>query len=289
MRLQFLGTGAAEGIPPLFSRNDETERIRREGGPDLRTRSSFRIGEEYQIDFGPDAFFQSVRCNCDFYDLRHLIITHMHADHIQLEAVVAKNMPYDTNGEPIILYGSVPGMEWLEKAVAVLTGKADAAALGEKYILKALEYYERYTVGELILHTVRGNHRAMSETEYAINPLIELPDGRTLLYAVDTGYYEDASFEYLTGHKLDVLVMETTFGSRTDRGEYPAGHLDAHSFLRMLDRMERAGAVSTATKIYATHINPKHEWNHAELQTFFDSSPYEVTVASDCLEIPERR
>ncbi len=287
MNLQFLGTGAAEGIPPLFSRNERTRRIRREQGPDLRTRSAFRLGERYQIDFGPDTFFQSIRCDCDFYELEHVLVTHMHSDHFHFESVVAKEMARDTNGKPIHLYTSAPAARWLERSIAASSDYSGIAQhpLYHKYPLATLDYFSEYQIGELTVNTVRGNHRAMTEDEFPINPLVTLPDGTRLLYAVDTGYYDEESWEYLTGRRIDLLVMEATFGGRTDRGDYPAGHLDAHSFVRQVERMARIGLLTERTPIYATHINPKHEWDHADMQAFFDATPFAIVVATDCLKL----
>ncbi|MFW6291053.1 MAG: MBL fold metallo-hydrolase [Spirochaetota bacterium] len=287
MELQFLGTGAAEGVPPLFSRTEHTTRIRREGGRDLRTRSALRMGDEYQIDFGPDAFFQSVRCDCDYYDLRHLIVTHMHHDHFQPEAVMAKDMPYDTNGEPIAIYASRPAIDWLRRVAPALLGRSagDADPLGDHYPLVPLDYFGEHRIGELTVHAVRGNHVAMSDDEFPVNPLVTFPNGKRLLYAVDTGYYDEESWEFLAGHRVDRLVMEATFGGRTDRDDEPSGHLDAFSFVRAVERMASIGLVDETTPIYATHINPKHPWDHGQLEAFFRSTDFMIRVAYDCLKL----
>lgn len=287
MDIQFLGTGAAEGIPPLFSRNEETRRVRNEQGPDLRTRSALKIGEAYQIDFGPDVFFQSIRCNCDFYELEHLLVTHMHSDHFQVEALVAKEMPYDTNGKPIHLYASRPGVRWLERHLESSFGPNPLTRkpLADHYPVTVLDYFQEYSIGELTVRTVRGNHRAMSEDEFPINPLIVLPNGKRLLYAVDTGYYDEESWEYLSDSQIDLLIMEATFGGRSDRGEYPAGHLDAYSFVRQVERMAALGVLDEQTPIFATHINPKHPWNHEQLQAFFHEQPFSIRVAYDCMTV----
>ena len=290
MEIQFLGTGAAEGIPPLFSRSAFAQQVREEEGPDLRSRSALRLGDEHQIDFGPDHFFQAIRCKCDFFDLRHLLVTHMHSDHFQLEAVMAKEMPDDTNGQEIQIYASVPGIRWLEQVFSLLVepGYSSGVAykkLRERYPLVAMEYYSSYKLGELHVHTVKGNHRGATPEEFSINPLISLADGRRFLYAVDTGYYSEESWEFLSDHRLDLLIMEATFGGRDDRPEYPDGHLDGRSFVRVLERMLSIGLISEDTPVYATHINPDQGWNHNQLQAFFRETNFDITVAHDCLRI----
>lgn len=284
MELQFLGTGAAEGIPSLFTRNERMDRIRREQGADLRTRSALRIGEHYQIDFGPDAFFQSIRCGCDFFDLEHLIITHMHSDHFQLEGVLGKEMALDANGKQLALYASIPAVRWLRSAITAMGGEGafERHGPGGTYPIVQLDYFSKHVIGELTVHTIRGNHRAMTEDERPINPLITLPGGERMLYAVDTGYYEEETWEFLADFRVDLLIMEATFGGRTDRPDYPSGHLDAFSFVRQVERMASIGFLDEHTPIFATHINPKHPWDHADLQAFFDDTDFSITVGRDC-------
>lgn len=287
MTVQFLGTGAAEGVPPLFSRTEHAERIRREGGHDLRSRSALRLGDEHQIDFGPDHFYQALRCGCDYYDLAHVLVTHTHSDHIQLDGILAKEMPAGTNGAGVALYASPAGADWIERLFELAVEPHLAAdrcrRLRERYPVTKLDYFGEYDVGGLSVQTVRGNHVVATTGEHSINPLITLPSGARLLYAVDTGYYEEESWEFLAGAGLDALIMESTFGGRTDRDERPFGHLDCRSFLLVLERMAQEGVIHEGTAIYATHINPDQGLDHARLQQWYDESEFTVTVATDCL------
>ena len=113
--------------------------------------------------------------------------------------------------------------------------------------------------------------------------LITLPDGGKLLYALDTGYYTDETWEYLRGRQTDTLIMDCTFAGRTDRGEYPSGHLDGASFVKMLEKMNSSGFIGPRTKIFATHFNPHQGLTHDGIQEFFDRSAFSVTVAYDGL------
>ena len=288
MKITFLGTGAAEGIPAVYSRTEFAQRVRREGGPDLRTRSSIRIGDHHQIDFSPDNFWQMHRCDLDMYDVEHLLITHSHEDHFQYDQIIAKEMPDGTNGKPLHIYLSTAAADWLMQMLecrnqfADLTQEARDAFLG-RYPVHRLEHGVECDLGGVRGFTVPGNHRVAASGERSINYLLELPDGKFLLYALDTGYYTDDTWEMLEGRRADIVIMDCTFGGRTDRGEYPAGHLDCRSFMRMLERMRKISFIDSTSTVYATHFNPDQGFDHHALVEFFRASEATVTVAYDTL------
>ena len=78
---EFLGTGAAEGIPAPFCRCEVCNEARRLGGKNIRLRSSFRLSEKIMIDLGADAVVQAMRCG-DLTDIEHVLVTHSHDDHL---------------------------------------------------------------------------------------------------------------------------------------------------------------------------------------------------------------
>lgn len=288
MQITFLGTGAAEGVPAVFSRTDEAMRIRKSGGRNLRTRNSLRIGNHHQIDFSPDNFWQMHRCGLDMYDIDHILITHSHEDHFVYDQIIAKEMPAGTNGRPLNIYLSTKAADWLERQISCSgllesVTEEEARKFRGRYPVHPLDHGKSYRVGSLELFTLPGNHRVAATGERSINYLITFPNGDTLLYALDTGYYTDDTWEMLTGRHIDTLIMDCTFGGRTDRGEFPAGHLDASSFLKAIERMKQIGCLDTHSTIYATHINPDQGLDHEGLTRFFDASPHEVVVAYDTL------
>ena len=121
--------------------------------------------------------------------------------------------------------------------------------------------------------------------EQSINYLVGMPDGKKLLYACDTGYYRDETWEYLAGKRVDTLVLECTFAGRTDRGEFPEGHLDLASWFRTLERMARIGFVDERTAVYATHFNPHQGLGHFDIQDRLQRSPWRATAAHDGLRV----
>ena len=291
MNLMFLGTGAAEGNPAMYCRCKYCQKIRKMGGKNLRTRSAFRIGKRHQIDIGPDTYWQMTTHGLDMYDIEHILITHTHSDHFQFEEIIAKNMSIgaETDGKILNVYMSLSAKAWLENFLTALYTEEKFVEklrqLRKHYRIHELEYFKEYCIGDLIVKTLKTTHCARGADEKAINYLTRLQDGRWLLYALDTGWYPEETWAFLEGQKTDILIMDCTFGGRTDRPEYPEGHLDMLSFVKMLERMSAIDFISEQTQIFATHINPHQGLLHDELQEALDTIKFNVTLAYDGLTL----
>ncbi len=287
----FLGTAAAEGIPAMYCRCKYCNRVREIGGKDLRTRSAFRIGEHYQIDINLDTNWQMHRYGIDMYDIEHILITHTHVDHFQFEEIVAKHMSVgaEVNGKLLNIYMSIPAKAWLEKLLATIYKQEVYASklqhIRAHYRIHGLEYFKEYAIGDLVVETLKGSHRLRGGDEIAINYLIQLLDGRRLLYALDTGWFPEETWSFLANKQTDTLILDCTFGARTDRPEYPDGHLDMLSFIKTLERMAAISCIDEKTRIFASHINPHQGLFHDEMQNRFDETHLKVTVAYDGLKL----
>jgi phosphoribosyl 1,2-cyclic phosphate phosphodiesterase len=286
MELIFLGTGAAEGAPAAYCRCATCQGVRKRGGVELRTRSSVRLGLHHQIDVSPDQYGQTIAAGLDMYDVEHILVTHTHEDHFTLTGLTDKQMSGETNGRMLSVYLSDAGRAYVEKMMATVSFSAkDLDWLGGHLAFVGLGYFREYAVGDLTVQTIKGNHTARGVDEYSINYLVALPNGKKLLYACDTGYYQEETWEYLSGRRVDTLILECTFAGRTDRDEFPEGHLDLPSWFKTLERMARIGFVDERTAVYATHFNPHQGLDHFEVHDRLQRSPWRATAARDGLRI----
>ena len=294
MKVTFLGTGAAEGIPALYCRCNFCEQARENGGKDIRTRSALRIGDKYQIDLPPETFTQMINNGIDLYDLEHVFITHSHLDHFQFEILFEKVMAKVNNGKPVNIYLSEAAWLFNRKLISHFELRQKdkrIRTLWHWVNINVVKPYDLFKAGELEVRVLIGNHEAWGNNEKALNYLITMPSGSKLLYAVDTGYYDNSNWDYLREFSLkeksiDALIMECTFGARRDRDKYPESHLDIKSYLLMLEQMKELGVISGNTKVYVTHINPHHGMLHNDLESYFKNiSDFDITVAYDGLSI----
>lgn len=265
------------------------------GGKNLRTRSSFRIDERHQIDFSPDCFRQALELGIDFYGLEHLLVTHSHDDHFAFTQLFTKDCAVRGSSAPITVYLQAAAARWIEDQAALYArDPKERTALLERYPLVPVDYFSTFRAGDLEVSAVKANHRAFGrsdsgEDEFGLNYLIRLKDGRTLLYATDTGWYSEETWEFLKGKRADLVIIEATFGGRTDRGERPDGHLDIRSVRGMLATMAEIGFLDASSRAYATHFNHKHAFLHDQMQAAFDKGvrlgAIPVEVAYDGLRI----
>ena len=107
MKLKFLGTCAAEGIPALFCDCDTCRHAREHGGKDVRTRSQALIDDRILLDFGPDTLLHCLREKLDISHLEHCLITHVHEDHLDVT-----NVMYRQKGFANLQEGSLPLTVW---------------------------------------------------------------------------------------------------------------------------------------------------------------------------------
>lgn len=82
MKITFLGTGAAEGIPAVWCECELCKQVKMLGGKDIRRRCTYAVDDDTMIDFGPDAVRQTQDAGIDLTRLERIIFTHNHPDHL---------------------------------------------------------------------------------------------------------------------------------------------------------------------------------------------------------------
>lgn len=289
--LMFLGTAAAEGIPNPLCGCKVCQNARKVGARELRLRSLFRINKRVQIDFGPDVLAASMKHSLDMTELKHILITHTHSDHLCLSELLLREMVYGDAEEKINIYLSQSGHQWvMEQLKAFRMGEsnfADSPVIKDKMVeFVPLEYYKEYEIENMKVVPLKGAHYGFGINENSNNYFITLEDGRRLFYGVDTGYPLDETIEYLKEKHIDLLIIECTFAGEIRKEDKPFGHLDLISLIKVLEVFYANGTVNSNTKVYLTHINHKHHLTHALLEKEVKKySKFQMIVAYDGLII----
>ncbi|MDE7084923.1 MAG: hypothetical protein K2O81_06730, partial [Clostridia bacterium] len=82
MKITYLGTGAAEGVPAMFCSCPFCDKLRKSGDVrEFRTRSQVLIDGDLSIDFPPEAYVHSLSYGIDLSALKYILVTHSHMDH----------------------------------------------------------------------------------------------------------------------------------------------------------------------------------------------------------------
>ncbi len=248
MTIRLLGTGAADGIPGFYGSDRVSQYARAHGGKNMRTRSAALVDGILKIDLPPDTLVQLHRNGLDARDWTALLFTHSHEDHFTVSE---------------IQYALYPFTE-LEQLPFQIFGNATVAAIiADRYPDWPIDFQEfkafrtRKHAGYLIT-PVPAHHQP---NEACFNLLIE--QDRTLLYATDTGIWDEPTFEFLSEKRLDCLVIECTEGFRDS--DYD-GHLNLASLTQVLERLRTLGTVHQGTIVVTTHHAHTGKATHEELE-----------------------
>ena len=259
MKLQFLGTAAAEGAPALFCACDFCRKARALGGRELRTRAGSLLDGRIKLDFGPDTYMQMLREGLDYSGIHSLLITHSHEDHLAVTELnwrwpVYAHVPKED--PPLTVYGNARVGEMIPESL-----------LGERIAFQRLRPFETVTVEGYAVTPLQAVHcidrrgeagnevvvggEAISRVEEALFYLIE-KDGKRLLYAHDTSWFTDDDWAFLKGKRLDIVSLDCTYG-RLDGVHL--GHMGAEDNLRVREELIRLGSADEETVFVANHFS----------------------------------
>ena len=256
----FLGTGDSKGYPCPNCRCVACEEARRLGGKAIKTRSDFLIDEHSVIDFGPDILCQMLTANVMMDSIKNVFMTHSHFDHISISSLLLLNEGTGARTTPINFFGPKGALEFVEDMARRNTYRSGTREGIYSYShLKycPLDYFETVETDGIRVTTLKSSHEGWGVNELGFNYIVE-KDGKTLLYATDTGWYPDETWEFLknSDFKFDYVIMENTYGKdpRNIIKLYAGGHLNTTNFFMMLDKLVECGNMTKDTPVYVTHV-----------------------------------
>ena len=249
MNIRLLGTGAADGIPGFFADDMVSRYARDHGGKDVRTRSAALVDGVLKIDLPPDTLTQLHRDRLDARDWTALIFTHSDDDHIAVDE---------------LQYAMVPFTELDYLPFTIFANKHVSGEIQCRYPDWPMEMVETHSF-EAFEHSgykvtpVKATH---IEHEDCQNLIIQ-SEGKSLLYATDTGVWPEVTFEFLKAYRFDVLVIECTDGFNDSTYK---GHLNVEGVLSVVSRLRKDGVVYSASRVVTTHHGHFGNARHCDLE-----------------------
>jgi phosphoribosyl 1,2-cyclic phosphate phosphodiesterase len=267
MELTIFGTAAAEAWPAPFCRCAPCQEARRRGGPNIRSRSGALLDNNLKIDFSPDTVSHMLRTGRDLADVRTIVFTHQHSDHIAPQELQWVAPPFTNTPpkEPIAVFGNETVMEMLKEALPNIKPEfLDMGPALEPLVPittptgdTILPLPADHAPGSLVLRITRG--------------------GQTLFYGHDSGLYPEETLVALAaGPAIDIAVFDCTNGGQKSSNR---GHMGIDGVARMAEELRRRGAVTDRTKLVATHFSHNGGLLHEELVEAF--LPHGIAVAYD--------
>ena len=113
MKIKYLGTAAAEGIPALYCQCDICKDAWIHKGKNIRTRAQALIDDKILIDFGPDTYAHVLQYEVPLDTIHHVLITHKHSDHFYPSDLLFRRPGYASKveEEPLHVYGCEPAYQ----------------------------------------------------------------------------------------------------------------------------------------------------------------------------------
>ncbi len=250
MTIRLLGTGAADGIPGFYTANPVSRFALEVGGKEIRTRAAALIDGSLKIDLPPDTLAQMHRDRLNARDWSAILFTHSHEDHLAVSELQYALYPFTELEElPCTIYGN---------AVVLRT-------IRERYPdwpLELVEFqsFQPVARGDFRITPVEANH---VPEEHCHNLIVER-EGKAILYATDTGVWSSSSFAFLSGRRVDALVIECTEGFMPT--DY-AGHLDVETCIQVVQRLRKEGALAPDARVVTTHHASQGGARHCDLET----------------------
>ena len=249
MDIRLLGTGGADGVPAFYSDSRVSEYDRKHGGKDVRTRSSALVDGALKIDLPPDTLMQMHRDRLDAREWSGLLFTHGDDDHFAPRELQYGLFPFNQAEHlGFVIYGN-------EKILDRIRGIYPEWPIELHLIKRWCPFYH----GDFTITPIEARH---NDKEECLNHIIQR-NGKTLLYATDTGYWREPSWEFLKDYKLDALVIECTEGfSKTSY----MGHLDIKGCIEVVERLRKQGTLGDTSRVVTTHHSHQGDVTHSELE-----------------------
>lgn len=256
MKITFLGTGASEGIPALFCNCKLCceARAKRE----YRTRSQLLINDDLLIDFPPDTYMHSLLYGVDLGRIENMLITHSHSDHFYPEDFWARGgwASFNMSSDTLTVHGNDATNIAFDRIAVDFDSNTTPnecvngyRVTGHNISFVTHKPFETFTVGKYSVTALPAVHTA---NEQSLNYLVE-SEGKTVLYATDTGYPQREYFDFLEARRvrLDGLIADSTYGlyECTD-----IGHMDFRKVVNFRQALCSCGAIDKSTRCFCTHI-----------------------------------
>ena len=265
MKLQILGTAAAEAMPAMFCTCSYCKEARRLGGKDIRTRSGAIIDDQLLIDFSPDAYFHEIRFGLDYTYAHTLLVTHDHRDHLLANELGNRFRGFGVLDETAPKVLTVYGNDRVGLQVQQAGGKPGAPVEFQRVV----PFEQTEVTGGYKFTALTGLH---DRTQQCYIYLIEDKHGKRMLYGHDTGYFVPETMAALKGLHLDLVMLDCTYGRYRDGGN----HMGLEDNFEMKRRLIENGNVDEQTIMVVTHFSHNGHMLHHELEAAANPEGFEV-------------
>ena len=276
MKIKYLGTAAAEGIPALFCNCPICTYAREHRKREVRTRSQALIDDKLLIDFPADSYKHALENEVDLSAISHLLITHSHDDHFYPMDLFMRHPEYGKKwgAEQLHIYGN-------SAVICLLKEMAERFSVEDIWEYIVPHEIKPFDVLEIENYRITALPARHMQTEEALLFLIEKED-TAFLYGNDTGIPGEEFWKGLKGTKLNGASMDCTMGK--EKSKYH-GHMGFGDILEVKERMEKEGAADQETAWVVTHFSHNGGWTYERMTEDLKDTVFQAAFDGMCIEI----
>ena len=276
MRIKYLGTAAAEGVPAMFCKCPVCTNIRRLGGREIRTRTQVLIDGCLSVDFPPEAYAHALKFGFCCADITDILVPHSPMDHFYAHDFILRGYRY-AEGFPGTL--NIYGNAEVAAVFSECTRREMKPVVAPNIAVHVLQPYRRYAVGGYDVLTLPANH---SKSEQALLFYISR-GGKGYLHMHDTGVPEEGIYSFLAqnGARANVVALDCTYAART--GIARPRHMNIEDGMLVASKLKEAGVCSDETRFVITHFS--HNCNPLTANLAQLERRYGVVAAYDGMEL----
>lgn len=275
MKIKYLGTAAAEGIPGIFCDCENCRRSRKLGGRNIRTRSQAIVDDKILIDFPADTYMHFLNYNLPLTKIKTCIITHSHSDHLYPLEIEMRRDGYAhvDSGEALTFYSAESGYNMISDVIK-------ECGIPETDVkLVKIEPYETFEAEEYKITPIKAEHdKKSTPVVYAIEN-----SGKSIFYVNDTSELSEESMKVLCKREkpFNLISLDCT-GGCTDITYI--GHLCLKRCIAVKKQFLNCGIADADTVFVLNHFS-----HNAESVVYDDfvkiAEKYGFIVSYDGLEI----
>lgn len=272
MKIKYLGTAAYEGVPSLFCGCETCKKSLEAGGKNLRTRSQALIDGQLLIDFPPDTLVHSQTYKLDWANISNCLITHSHSDHFYIEDIGMMRHGYAMPCNDFTYYSG-------EEVVTKIKDYIEKHSMPRVFCMQLNPYQTVEIKSKSVTHSVTAypaNHCAAQPLFYSIEN-----NGKRLLYAHDTGVFNEQTFVFLKKEGYFNLVSLDCTGC--NRFDWVDHHMGLTANVAVKNRLIKEGIADQNTIFVLNHFSHNGGATYDEMVEA--ASAHSFTVSYDGLEI----
>jgi len=272
MKIKYLGTAAAEGWPGIFCPCLACKKARRNGGKDIRTRSSALINDSLMVDFPPDTYYHVINYGIELSELKYLVITHSHEDHFYpTDLTLRRSIFAHLDSDNILeVYGN-------NAVNAIMKDLLDKPYDLNKFVKSHyVPPFEPFKAGDINVTPLLALHNRQEDCYIYI---FEDRDGKRMLYGNDTGIFPEETWEYIEGRHFDLVSLDCTMGPKVDGNN----HMGIPDNIKVKERLIQIGCADDNTIFILTHFSHNGGLLYDELVEA--ARPYGFEIAYDGFEV----